>query len=54
MKKTIKTGGDKVGIAKQVQGFTVDVIPHPKYKGFWQFEFIGDTWVASDYAFTED
>lgn len=54
MKKMIRTGGDKVGIAKQVQGLTVDATPHPKYKGLWQFEFMGETWVATNYSFKEE
>ena len=56
MKKTIKGGNgdyEKLGIAKQVAGKTVDVIPHPKFLGLWQFEYGDDKWIASDYAFEE-
>lgn len=53
MKKTIKTGKN-IGVAIQVQGQTVDVIPHPRYKNLWRFEFDGEIWVASDYAFVEE
>ena len=41
MKKTIKQGKNN-GIAIQVQDQTVDVIPHPRFKGLWQFEFEGE------------
>ena len=53
MKKTIKQGKNN-GIAIQVQDQTVDVIPHPRFKGLWQFEFEGELWMASDYAFVEE
>lgn len=53
MKKVIKSG-DKIGIAKQVQGYVVEAMPHPKYKGLWQFQMFGEVWVASDYAFESD
>ena len=53
MIKTIKQGKNN-GIAVQVQGQTVDVIPHPRFEGLWQFEFEGETWMASDYAFVEE
>jgi len=52
MKKTVKNGmGKNIGVAKQVQGQVVKVIPHPKFKGLWQFKAFGEIWVASDYAF---
>ena len=51
--KIIKIG-DNIGIAKQVHGKIVNVIPHPKFKGLWQFKFSGEKWVASDYAFKEE
>lgn len=55
MKKIIKNGmGKDIGIAKQVQGQVVEVIPHPKFKGLWQFKVFGETWVASDYAFKDE
>lgn len=53
MKKTIKSGKNN-GVATQIQGYEVDVIPHPKHKGMWQFTFGGETWIASDYAFAEE
>ena len=53
MKKTIKKGKNN-GIAVQVQGQTVEVIPHPRFKGLCQFEFEGELWMASDYAFVEE
>ena len=52
MQKTIKKGKDN-GIADKVQGQIVEVIPHPKYEGMWQFNYGKDTWIASDYAFEE-
>lgn len=52
-KRTIKSGKN-IGVAVQVQGQTVDVIPHPRLKGLWQFEFEGEKWMASDYAFVEE
>lgn len=57
MKKTIKGGNgdyEKLGIAKQVAGKTVEVIQHPKFTGLWQFEAFGEKWIASDYAFLEE
>lgn len=55
MKKIIKNGmGKNIGIAKQIQGQVVEVIPHPKFKGLWQFKKFGDTWMASDYAFVDE
>lgn len=52
MKRTTKTGKN-IGVATKIQGQTVDVIPHPKYKGMWQFELDGEKWIASDYTFKE-
>lgn len=52
MKRVIKTG-DNIGIARQVQGQVVDIRPHPQNERMWQFDFGGETWVASDYAFKE-
>ena len=43
--------GKDIGIAKQVQGQVVEVIPYPKFKGLWQFKAFGEIWMASDYAF---
>lgn len=55
MKKVIKNGmGKDIGIAKQVQGQIVEVIPHPKFKGLWQFKIFGETWIASNYAFEDE
>ncbi|MDE7252572.1 MAG: hypothetical protein K2O32_06480 [Acetatifactor sp.] len=52
MKKTIKNSmGNDIGVAKQVQGQVVEVIPHPKFKGLWQFKAFGEVWMESDYAF---
>lgn len=50
VKRTIKSGKN-IGVAKQVQGQTVEVVPHPKCNGLWQFEFKSEKWIASDYAF---
>ena len=50
--RTVKSGKN-IGIAEQVQGKTVDVKPHPRFKGMWLFEFKGETWIASDYAFID-
>lgn len=52
MERTIKAGKN-IGIAKQVQGLTVDVKEHPLFKGMWLFQALGHTWIASDYAFVE-
>lgn len=53
MKKTIRRG-DNLGIAKQVQGKIVDAVPDTTYsKNGWKFEYYGETWLASDYAFEE-
>ena len=55
MKKVIKNGmGKDIGVAKQVQGQVVEVIPHPKVKGLWQLKFRGEIWMASDYAFVHE
>lgn len=56
MKVLIKD--DKATIAKPVRGQVVDVIPHPKFEGLYQFEFTGEnmkkeTWMCSRYAFEE-
>lgn len=54
MIKTIKSYskyGDHCGIAKQVEGKTVDAIEDTS--GHWHFEVNGDKWVASVYAFEE-
>lgn len=53
MKKVIKVG-ENIGVAKQVQGKVVEAIPHPRFKGLWQFEFCGEKWMASNYAFKEE
>lgn len=53
MLRTIKSGTN-IGIAVQVQGQTVDAVPHPRFKGLWQFEFNGETWMSSNAAFVED
>lgn len=50
MKRVIKSG-ENIGVAKQVQGHIVEVIPHPTVKGMWQFEFGGEKWISSNYAF---
>ena len=51
MKKRVK---NCPGIAVQVRGKTVVAEPHPNFKGAWKFEFKGETWIASDWAFEED
>lgn len=53
MKRTIRSGKN-IGIATQVQGLTVEIIPHPVFEGMWQFEALGETWMASDYAFEDE
>ena len=53
MKKAIKTG-ENIGVAKQVQGHVVEVVPHPKFKEMWSFHANGSNWIASNYAFEED
>lgn len=50
MLKTIRQGKN-IGVAVQVQGQTVDAVPHPKWNQLWSFEFGGEMWVASDSAF---
>lgn len=40
--KRVAKSGKNIGIAIKVQGQTVGVISHPKYKGMWQFEFDGE------------
>ena len=52
MTKLIKSG-ENIGVAKQVQGYRVEVIPHTRFKGLWQFEFCGEKWIASDNAFVD-
>ncbi len=52
MRKIIKIG-ENIGVAKQVQGHIVEVVPHPKFKGMWQFQIGDEKWIASDYAFKE-
>lgn len=55
MKKQIKNGNaEKLGIAKQVIGKTVEVARHPRFPQLWQFEAFGEKWIASDYAFEEE
>ncbi len=55
MKKAIKNGMEKdIGVAKQVQGQVVEVTPHPKFKGLWQFKVFGENWMASNYAFESE
>lgn len=53
MIKHIKQG-DKIGIAKQVQGAVVDVYQHPKFKGMYGFIYANEKWTCSDYAFDEE
>lgn len=53
MKKKIRSGKN-IGIAEQVQGLTVDVMPHPVVKTMYQFEVKGEKWIASDYAFENE
>ena len=52
MKKIIKTG-ENIGIATQVQGLIVEVVPHPRFAGMWSFHANGFNWIASDYAFED-
>ena len=52
MKKIIKTG-ENIGVATQVQGLTVEAVPHPKFKDMWSFHANGFNWIASDYAFED-
>lgn len=54
MVKTIKSyykHGEHCGIAKQVEGKTVDAVEDSS--GHWHFEVDGVKWVASNYAFEE-
>lgn len=54
MKKIIKSHmeyGEHCGIAKQVEGKVVNV--ELRKDNLWHFEFGGDRWIASDYAFKE-
>ena len=53
MKKKIKIGKN-IGIAEQVQGKIVDIQSHQRFKGLWQYEFNGEKWIASDYAFEKE
>ena len=52
MLRTIKSGAN-IGVAVQVQGQTVEVTQHPRFKGLWQFEYADELWMASNYAFVE-
>lgn len=58
--KTIKSYseyGDKIGIACQVEGKVVkaEKLPpdYPVFPNMWRFEYNGETWIASDYAFKD-
>lgn len=54
MKKIIKSYmeyGEHCGIAKQVEGKVVNA--ELRKDNLWHFEFGGDRWIASDYAFKE-
>ena len=54
MVKTIKSyykHGEHCGIAKQVEGKTVDAVEDSSEH--WHFEVDGVKWVASNYAFEE-
>ena len=53
MIKHIKQG-DRIGLAKQVQGAVVDVYTHPKFKGMYGFFHKGKLWTCSNYAFDEE
>lgn len=53
MIKHIKQG-DRIGVAKQVQGAVVDVYPHPRFRGMYGFMYKGEKWTCSDYAFDEE
>ena len=53
MIKRIKQG-ENIGVAKQVQGAVVDVYTHQKFKGMYEFVYIGEKWTCSDYAFNEE
>lgn len=52
MKKIIKSG-ENIGVATQVQGLTVEVVPHPVFKDMWSFHANGFNLIASDYAFED-
>ena len=52
MRRKIKQGKN-IGVAEKPQGKIVNVIPHPKHKGMWRYEFDGEIWCASDYAFED-
>lgn len=43
--------GEHCGIAKQVEGKVVNA--ELRKDNLWHFEFGGDRWIASDYAFKE-
>lgn len=49
--KSYSQYGEHCGVAKQIEDKTVDVIPHPKFKGLWQFKINDEIWMCSDYAF---
>lgn len=54
MKKVIKSYmeyGEHCGIAKQVEGKVVDATQDQN--GNWHYEYGGEKWIASDYAFKE-
>ena len=53
MMKHIKQG-DRIGVAKQVQGAVVDVYPHQKFKGMYEFVYRNEKWTCSSYAFDEE
>ena len=53
MKKKIRSGKN-IGIAEQVQGLEVEVVPHPIYKDVWRFNHNGEIWMATDYAFENE
>jgi hypothetical protein len=52
MMKHIKQG-ENIGVAKQVQGAVVDVYPHPRFRGMYEFVYKCEKWTCSDYAFNE-
>lgn len=61
MEKEIKSYmkyGTKCGIAQQVEGKVVNATQfpadHPTFPNLWRFEYGGESWVASDYAFVEE
>lgn len=53
MIKHIKQG-DRIGVAKQVQGAVVDVKSHLRFTGMYTFTYNGEPWTCSDYAFDEE